>query len=51
MNKSTRNILRFISIILALALVLMEIDIIPDSLNYHFWFMVLAYALALFTFR
>ena len=51
MTKSTRNILRLISIVLVLALVLMEIDVIPDLLNYKFWFMVVAYALALITFR
>lgn len=51
MNKSTRSILRFISVILVLGLVLMEINVIPDLLNYKFWFMVFAYALALITFR
>ena len=51
MNKSTRNILRFISIIIVLALVLMQLNVIPDLVNYKFWFMVAAYALALFTFK
>lgn len=51
MNKSTRNTLRLISVILVLALVLMELNIIPDLLNYKFWFMVVAYALALVTYR
>lgn len=36
---------------MALALVLMELDILPQLLNYPFWFMVVAYALALVTFR
>lgn len=51
MTKATRNVLRLISIILVLALVLMELNIIPDVLNYKFWFMVLAYALSLITYR
>lgn len=51
MNKSTRNTLRLISVILVLALVLMELNIIPNFLNYKFWFMVVAYALALVTYR
>ena len=51
MNKSTRNALRLISVILVLALVLMELGIIPNLLNYKFWFMVAAYALALVTYR
>lgn len=51
MNKGTRNTLRLISVIIVLALVLMQLNIIPDLLNYKFWFMVVAYALALLTFR
>jgi hypothetical protein len=51
MNKSTRNTLRLISVILVLGLVLMELNIIPDLLNYKFWFMVVAYALAMITYR
>lgn len=51
MTKATRNTLRLISIILVLALVLMELNLIPDVLNYKFWFMVLAYALSLITYR
>lgn len=51
MNKSTRNTLRLISVIIVLALVLMQLNIIPDLLNYKFWFMVAAYALALITLK
>ncbi|MEQ8580554.1 MAG: hypothetical protein RIC30_21405 [Marinoscillum sp.] len=51
MSKSTRNTLRLISVIIVLALVLMELNVIPDLLNYKFWFMVAAYALALITYR
>ena len=51
MTKSTRNLLRLVSVILVLALVLMELNVIPDLLNYKFWFMVVAYALALVTVR
>lgn len=51
MNKGTRNTLRFISVIIVLALVLMQLNVIPDFLNYKFWFMVVAYGLALITFR
>lgn len=51
MNRSTRNTLRLVSVLMVLALVLMELNIIPDLLNYKFWFMVVAYAIALFTFK
>lgn len=51
MTKSTRNFLRLVSVILVLALVLMQLDIIPDLLNYKFWFMVVAYAIVLITVR
>lgn len=51
MNKSTRNTLRLISVVIVLALVLMQLNLIPDLLNYKFWFMVVAYALALITFK
>ena len=51
MSKSTRNTLRLISVIIVLALVLMELNVIPNLLNYKFWFMVAAYALALITYR
>lgn len=43
--------LRLISVIIVLALVLMELNVIPDLLNYKFWFMVAAYAIALVTYR
>lgn len=51
MNKSTRNTLRLISVILVLALVFMELNIIPNLLNYKFWFLVAAYALSMITYR
>lgn len=51
MTRGTRNTLRLVSIIIVLALVLMELNIIPDFLNYKFWFMVLAYSLSLITYR
>ncbi len=51
MSKSTRNTLRLISVIIVLALVLMELNVIPNLLNYKLWFMVAAYALALITYR
>lgn len=50
MNKGTRNTLRLISVIIVLGLVLMQLNVIPDLLNYKFWFMVVAYAMALLTF-
>lgn len=51
MNKSTRNTLRLVSVVLVLGLVLMELGIIPNMLNYKFWFLVAAYALAMITYR
>ncbi len=51
MNNSTRNILRIVSIVLVIAMVLMELDIIPEIFLYRFWFMVMAYGLLLFTLR
>ena len=51
MNNSTRNTLRIVSIILVLGLVLMQLNIIPDLLNYKFWFMITAYALLLVTLK
>lgn len=50
MKGGTKTTLRLISIIIVLALVLMELDIIPNLLNYKFWFMVGAYGLAMITF-
>ncbi len=49
MSKSTRNLLRLISIIIVLSLVLMELGFIPNLFNYKFWFLIGAYALLLFT--
>ncbi|MDH5610147.1 MAG: hypothetical protein OEY56_11780 [Cyclobacteriaceae bacterium] len=51
MSESTRSLLRILSIIIVLALVLMELNIIPDLFNYEFWFMIVAYALMLITIR
>ncbi len=51
MNKSTRNLIRLVSAIIVLALVLMQLNIIPDLLNYKFWFMIVAYALAIITYK
>ena len=51
MNKGTKNTLRIISVVVALALVLMELGFIPNLVNYHFWFLTGAYGLALFTMR
>ncbi|MEO9476531.1 MAG: hypothetical protein ABJG41_13395 [Cyclobacteriaceae bacterium] len=51
MNKSTKNTLRIVSVVIALALVLMELGFVPNLVNYHFWFLVAAYGLALFTFK
>ena len=50
MSRSTKNVLRLISVIIVLALVLMELDMIPNLLNYKFWFMVLAYGMSMITF-
>jgi hypothetical protein len=51
MTRNTRNLLRILSIVLALALVLMTLDIIPDLVNYKFWFMVVSYGLLLITLK
>lgn len=51
MNKGTRNTLRLISVVIVLALVLMELGVIPNLLNYKFWFMVAAYGLSLITYK
>ncbi|MFT4833947.1 MAG: membrane protein YdbS with pleckstrin-like domain [Marinoscillum sp.] len=51
MNKSTRNLIRLVSAIIVLALVLMQLNIIPDLLNYKFWFMTAAYAMAIITYK
>ncbi len=37
MNKSTKNILKIASIILAVAVILMELNNIPSMVNYHFF--------------
>ncbi|MEM6828952.1 MAG: hypothetical protein AAGA66_08440 [Bacteroidota bacterium] len=51
MNKSTKNTIRIISILLALSLVLMEINIIPNMIIHHFWVLIIAYAMLVFTLR
>ena len=51
MTKSTRNLLRIISILIALSIVLMEVNVIPNLFTHHFWVMVIAYALLMFTIR
>lgn len=51
MTKSTRNLLRLISVIIVLVLVLMEFGIIQEFFNSigKFWVMVGAYGMLLFT--
>lgn len=51
MSKSTKNTLRIVSIVIVIALVFMQLGIIPNLVNYKFWFMVGAYGLALLTFK
>ncbi|WP_258104128.1 hypothetical protein [Marinoscillum sp. MHG1-6] len=52
MSRSTKNTLRIVSILLTIALVLMQLGIIPpDLVGYKFWFMVLSYGLLLVTVR
>lgn len=53
MTKSTRNVIRLISVIIVLILVLMEVGIVKNFLgnDVKFWFIVVAYALSLITYR
>lgn len=51
MKKSTKNTIRIASIVLALLLVLMEIGVIPNIVNYHFWVLIIAYAMMVFTIK
>ena len=51
MTKNTRNILRLVSVIIVIALVLMEFQVIPDLFNYEFWVLLVAYAILLYTIR
>ena len=51
MNNKTKNLLKVVSIITALAVILMDLGIIPNLVNYHFWVMVIAYGLLLFSTR
>ena len=43
MDNKTKNILKIISIILAIAMILMEAGVIPNWVTPHFWVMVIAY--------
>ncbi|MEM6641906.1 MAG: hypothetical protein AAF616_02910 [Bacteroidota bacterium] len=43
MDKKTRSILKVVSIVLAIAMILMETGIIPNWITPHFWVMVIAY--------
>ena len=47
MNKNTRNILRIISIVLAVLIILMELGIISFELKSAVWVMVIAYFMLL----
>lgn len=51
MSKSTKNILRIVSIVLAVLVILMDIGVLPNVVNYHFWVMVVAYFLLVMTLR
>ena len=51
MNKSTKNTLKIISFILAILVILMDLSIIPNIVNYHFWVMVIAYFMLVLSMR
>ncbi|WP_425392259.1 hypothetical protein [Ekhidna sp.] len=51
MTSRTRNTLRIISIVLAILVILMDLGIIPNIVNYHFWVMVIAYFLLVLSIR
>ena len=51
MNNSTKNTLKIVSIILAVLVILMEINVIPNIVNYHFWVMVIAYFMLVISIR
>ncbi|MFK7952067.1 MAG: hypothetical protein AB8B73_04420 [Ekhidna sp.] len=51
MNKSTKNTLRIVSIILAILVILMDLGILPNIVNYHFWVMVIAYFMLVLTIK
>lgn len=51
MDKKTKNILKITSIVLAIAVILMDLGIIPNVINYHFWVMVIAYFLLILSIR
>jgi len=43
MDRKTKNILKVISLVMAIAVILMEVGIIPNWVTPHFWVMVIAY--------
>jgi len=51
MKKNTKTTIRIVSILLTLLLVLMEFGMIPNIFNYHFWVLIIAYALLVFTLK
>ena len=51
MTNSTKNLLRIISIVLVIAIVLMELAVIPILFNYRLWFLLVAYGLLLITLK
>ncbi|SNT35649.1 hypothetical protein SAMN05421640_3505 [Ekhidna lutea] len=51
MTSKSKNTLRIISIILAVLVILMDLGIIPNVVNYHFWVMVIAYFLLVLSIR
>ncbi|MEQ9467501.1 MAG: hypothetical protein RLN88_08820 [Ekhidna sp.] len=51
MTSRTRNTLRIVSILMAVLVILMDLGIIPNFVNYHFWVMVIAYFLLVLSLR
>ena len=51
MDKHTRNMLRIISIIIVILVILMDLGIVPNIVNYHFWVMVIAYFMLVLSMR
>ncbi|GAB4246037.1 MAG: hypothetical protein Tsb0034_24840 [Ekhidna sp.] len=51
MSSSTKKTLRIVSIILAILVILMDLGIIPNVVNYHFWVMVIAYFMLVLSIR
>ncbi len=48
MSRSTRNLLRILSIIIVLVVVLIELDVLKAFIGYRIWWAVGAYGLLLF---